>query len=66
MCVSNGCLVIYDEMTKDLTSHEVDERMEYWKRASSELKPHSVTNRPAESMSCAVSRRNPHDAQVHD
>ena len=30
---SNGRLIIYDEMTSDLTAAEVGERMEYWKRA---------------------------------
>lgn len=29
---NNGCMIIFDEMTKDLTPAEVDERIEFWKR----------------------------------
>ena len=32
MSPNNGTMIIFDEMTKDLTPHEVDERVEYWKR----------------------------------
>jgi len=31
MAPSNGTFILFDEMTKDLTPAEVDERMEYWK-----------------------------------
>ena len=32
MSANNGCMIVYDEMTKDLTPAEVDERIEFWKR----------------------------------
>ena len=31
MSPNNGCLMLFDEMTKDLTPAECDERVEYWK-----------------------------------
>lgn len=32
MSPNNGCMIIFDEMTSDLTPAEVDERMEFWKQ----------------------------------
>ena len=32
MSPNNGTMIVFDEMTKDLTPHEVDERIEFWKQ----------------------------------
>ena len=32
MSPNNGTMIIFDEMTKDLTPYEVDERIEFWKQ----------------------------------
>ena len=31
MSPNNGKLVIFDEMTSELTGYDVDQRIEYWK-----------------------------------
>lgn len=43
MSPNNGTMILFDEMTKDLTPHEVDERIEFWKRTPTDGLAHKTS-----------------------